>query len=385
VLLRARVLQGARLPAPPSLVERTSRGETVIETTEWQAGEPIRLLTIPIRVSSGYPYAVQVGTSLRPTYAFLRSARLAWLVMSIVLLAAVTATGAVLTRNALRPVSNALEMARQIGEAIGGRRLPDPRTDDEIGRLVATLNAMLERLERSMDVHRRFTADAAHELRTPLSRLRSEIEIALRRPRSTAEYLQVLQSSLEETVRLTALVDALLTLARLDSDAPATRCETAYAETADALATACERLQDEASRRRVQVAREPSPSLAVRIPPDLLSLLVGNLLQNAIKFSQEGGRVVVGVAEAPGEAVVSITDNGPGVPPEQRPKIFDRFYRGEAARSGDIPGVGLGLSICRVIAERYHGRIEMTPNPAGGSIFSARLPLAAGHDRRVSA
>ncbi len=376
VLLRSSTLGHTDLPAPPALVERVRHGETVIETAAWHDGEPIRLLTLPIHVDGSYPYAVQVGTPLHPTYTFLQTARALWLITSIAVLAVVITTGTLLARSALRPVSRALDMARQIGEAIGGRRLPHPGTDDEIGQLVSTLNAMLDRLERSLNAHRRFTADAAHELRSPLSRLRSEIEIALRRPRTPGEYQDILSSGLEETVRLTDLTEALLTLARLDADHTEWPDHTPSAVTADELTFACERLASEAERRRVDVVMDPSPSLEVRLPPSLLALLVGNLLQNAIKFSAPGGRVVASVAEVNHEAVVSIADNGPGIPAPLMPRIFDRFYRGDPARSDEVPGFGLGLSICQGIAERYGGAIEVAPNPAGGSIFSARLPLA---------
>jgi len=377
VLLRNAALRDSELPAPATLVARLRQGETVIETASWNDGEPIRLLTLPIRVTGSYPFAVQVGTSLRPTYAFLRTARVLWLAMSIAVLAAVIATGTLLARSALRPVSTALHMAQQIGDAIGGRRLPHPGTTDEIGRLVSTLNAMLDRLERSLNGHRRFTADAAHELRTPLSRLRSELEIALRRPRSLEEYRDVLRSGLDETVRLTDLTDALLTLARLDTEQAAWPANTPFGVTSDALEAECRRIQAEAGRRRVEVVVEASPRLEVRVPPGLLALLVGNLLQNAIKFSPPGGRVIASVSAVHGEAVLSISDSGPGIAAAHLPKIFDRFFRGDPARSADVPGFGLGLSICHAIADRYCGVIEVMPNPTGGSVFSARLPLAS--------
>ncbi|MEI6669082.1 MAG: ATP-binding protein [Acidobacteriota bacterium] len=376
VLLRSATLGHTDLPAPPYLVQRTQRGETVIETAPWHDGEPVRLLTIPIAVGGAYPYAVQVGTPLQPTYAFLATARALWVVTSLAVLAVVLATGTLLTRSALRPVSRALEMAGQIGMGIGGRRLPHPGTDDEIGRLVATLNAMLDRLEKNVDAHRRFTADAAHELRTPLSHLRSEIEIALRRPRSAEWYQDVLRSGLEETDRLTALTEALLTLARLDADEVDGTEPGAIAEISDVLETVRGRLAAEAAQRTVEIVVSPSPNLAVDVPPGLLGLLLGNLLQNAVKFSAGGGRVVAAVAVDHGEAVVSVADNGPGIPDAQRSKIFERFFRVDEARSDAVPGFGLGLSIARAIAGRYGGTLDVASNPGGGSVFVARLPLA---------
>ena len=378
VILRSAALQGSSLPAPATLVERARRGDIVIETTSWHDGEPIRLLTLPLGTGGAYPYAVQVGTPLLPVFAFLRTARILWLAMSVAVLAAVIATGALLARSALRPVSSAVRMAEEIGGAIGGRRLPAPASDDEIGSLVSTLNALLDRVELSMTAHRRFTADAAHELRTPMSRLRSELEIALRRNRSPEDYRAVLQSALDETVRLSGLTEALLTLARLDADPRAEADHTPPGVASEALDAECRRVQREASRRGVEVVARPSPPLEVRVPPRLLSLLLGNLLDNAVKYSPPGGRVLAGLVELNGEMVVSVSDSGPGIPDAHLPRVFERFYRVDAARSGDLPGFGLGLSICQAIAQRYGGAIEVAPNPDGGTVVRARFPLAVG-------
>ncbi|MCX6551469.1 MAG: HAMP domain-containing sensor histidine kinase [Acidobacteria bacterium] len=376
VLLRSRSLGTSALPSPPSVVAHVRRGERAVETTSLSNGEPIRLLTLPINVSGSHPFAVQVGTPLRPTYAFLQTARLLWLGATIAILGAIITTGAILARTALKPVASVVAQAQRIGQAISGRRLPHPGTDDEIGRLVSTLNQMLDRLERSIEVDRRFTADAAHELRSPLSRLRSELEIALRQPRSTSEYQAVIRSGLDETERMTDLIVSLLTLAHLDAGDTGWVPGTPVGVTSDAFEAECGRLRDEANLRRIDVVIDPSPRLEVLVPPGMLTLLVGNLLHNAIKFSPPGGRVCASAIAIGGEAVLSVTDQGPGVPADQMPKIFDRFFRGDPARSGAVPGVGLGLSICRAIAERYHGTIDVARNPAGGLTFSVRVPLA---------
>jgi len=375
VLLRSRSLGATTLPVSATLAERVRRGERVIETSATSDGEPIRVLTLPVSVAAEHPYAVQVATSLRPTYGFLRTVRFLLLAASIAILAAVAITGALLARSALKPVATTVATARDIGDAIDGRRLASAGSDDEIGQLNATLNQMLDRLERSMEVHRRFTADASHELRTPLSRLRAQLEIALRQPRTTAEYREVIQSSLEEAVRMTDLTVALLTLAHLDGGQHGWTPGSPAGVVGDALEAARAGLAAEADERQIGIAIAPAPHIAVRVPPGMLALLVGNLLQNAVKFSPPGGRVVARGAVANGHAVLSVEDEGPGIPVEQVPRVFDRFYRGEEARSGASAGFGLGLSICRAIVQRYDGAIEIARNADRGSAFVVRLPL----------
>ena len=385
VLLRSRTLGSAALPVSAAVVAGLRRGETVVETSQLADGEPVRLLTLPVRVNGAFPYAIQVGAPLRPTYAVMRAARVLIWGRSALVLAVVIVTGAILARRALRPVVSIVRMAQGIGQDIGGRRLPHPGTADEIGQLVSTLNDMLARLEHSLEVHRRFTADAAHELRSPLSRLRSELEIALRQTRSAAQYQDVIRSGLDEAVRMTDLTVALLTLARLDAGEVPVSPGADIGVTADAFAAASASLQDDARKHRVDVVLEPSPRLEVAVPAGLLTLLVGNLIQNAIKFSPPGGVVRAAAAARGPEAVLSISDQGPGVPPEHAARIFDRFYRADPARSAAVPGVGLGLSICRAIAERYRGTLEVAPNPGGGSVFTVRLPLApAGRGQTAS-
>ena len=375
VLLRSRSLGATTLPVSATLAERVRRGERVIETSATSDGEPIRVLTMPVSVAAEHPYAVQVATSLRPTYGFLRTVRFLLLAASIAILAAVAITGALLARSALKPVATTVATARDIGDAIDGRRLASAGSDDEIGQLNATLNQMLDRLERSMEVHRRFTADASHELRTPLSRLRAQLEIALRQPRTTAEYREVIQSSLEEAVRMTDLTVALLTLAHLDGGQHGWTPGSPAGVVGDALEAARAGLAAEADERQIGIAIAPAPHIAVRVPPGMLALLVGNLLQNAVKFSPPGGRVVARGAVANGHAVLSVEDEGPGIPVEQVPRVFDRFYRGEEARSCASAGFGLGLSICRAIVQRYDGAIEIARNADRGSAFVVRLPL----------
>jgi two-component system, OmpR family, sensor kinase len=365
----------ARLPVTPALLARLREGETVFQTLEHFGEEPVRMVAVPIDVQ-GDRYAIMVAGSLDDANAVLHSARLLFLLVSLAILTAVGATGALLTRRALGPIDQIVRQARRIGEANLAERLPAAPTPDEIGRLVQTLNDMLARLERSFDVQRRFTADASHEMRSPLSRLRAELEVTLRRPRESAEYEDALRSCLDEVVRLSRLTEELLTLARLDAGEGSEQPDAVAL--APILDEALRRVAPDARRRSVRVALAPSPSLVARAAPGATGLAIANLLENAVKFSPAGGDVVVRVVAEGDDAVIMVVDHGPGVDDDEVERLFERFHRGTASQSSDAPGVGLGLAISRALVERQGGRIAVTSTPGGGATFSVRLPLAAG-------
>jgi two-component system OmpR family sensor kinase len=374
VVARGATLGTARLPTPPGLLSRLRAGEVVFDTRYDFGEEPIRVVSLPL--PAGAPrYAVQVAMSLDDAYAVLRTARWLFLGLSLAILAGTGLTGAVLARRALRPIDQIVTTARRLGEGDLAERLPHPGTRDEVGRLVATLNDMLARIEQGVEAQRRFTADASHELRSPLTRLRAELEVTLRRPRERSEYEEALRSGLDEVERLSRLTDELLVLARLDAGEGREPSGPAV-PLVPILDDALRRLAPEADRRGVSVALDPAPPIAVRAAPSALGLVVTNLLDNALKDSPPGSRVRIGVAAAGDEAVLSISDTGPGIPPEELPQLFQRFHRGHAARATEAPGVGLGLAICQALVERHGGRIAVESPPAGGATFRVHLPLA---------
>jgi two-component system OmpR family sensor kinase len=216
VLARSATLGTASLPTSPGLLARLRGGEVVFETRSDFGEEPIRVAALPVTVGDRRA-AVQVAMSLDDAYAVLRTGRWLFLGLSLSILAGVGITGTLLARRALRPIDRIVATARRLGEANLSERLPHPGTRDEIGRLVRTLNDMLARIEYGVEVQRRFTADASHELSSPLSRLRAELEVTLRRPRERSEYEEALRSCLDEVERLSRLTDELLILARLDA------------------------------------------------------------------------------------------------------------------------------------------------------------------------
>jgi two-component system, OmpR family, sensor kinase len=375
VLATSANLGTARLPVPSEMVARLREGEIVFQTFDRFGEEPIRLVALPISVG-GARYAVQVAGSLDDAYTLLNSARWLFLGLSVTVLAAAALTSVRFARRALRPIDQIVARARQIGESNLAERLPHPGSRDELGRLVDTLNEMLGRIERGLETQRRFTADASHELRSPLSRLRAELEVTLRRPRESAEYEETLRSCLEEVERLSHLTEDLLTLAHLDAEVDR-RSGAAAVALSPILADALRRLEIAAARRAVKVVLQPgSESVEVRANAGAVGLALSNVLDNAVKFTPAGGQVTVGVRAAGAEALVLISDTGPGVSADELSGLFDRFHRGAAARASEAPGFGLGLAISRAAIEREGGSIRAETRRDGGATFSIHLPLA---------
>jgi len=375
VVARSANLGSVRLPTSPGLLEQLRSGEQVLQTLRDFGDEPVRMLSAPIKVGAA-TYAIQVAGSLDDARAALRSARLLFLISSAAILAAVGVAGALLAWAILRPIDRIVGRARMMGASALAERLPHPGGRDEMARLVETLNEMLGRIEQVFEAQRRFTADASHELRSPLSRLRAELEVTLRRPRSRAEYEEALQSCLSEVERLSRLTEELLTLARLDAG-EAQEIPTQSAPLTPILEDVVARMASDALRRNVKVVLDAPADLMINVAPGTAALVMANVLDNAVKFSPPGGEVRVRASIEDGAVIVSVSDSGPGVTEEEIPRLFERFYRGSAARRTEVPGTGLGLAICRILAESQGGDVSVTSGAGGGAVVRVRLPLAA--------
>lgn len=271
----------------------------------------------------------------------------------------------------LRPVARIEAEMAEITASDLSRRMPVPATRDEVERLARTLNETLDRLERSAEQQRRFAADASHELRTPITGLRTRIELALTAPEET-DLVETLEYALRDTDRLHQIVDALLALARLDSGAPPRRA----ALDLGAL------VENELARRtpRVPVTARIEPGVLVEANHLQLSRAVVNLLANADRHA--ASEVEVAVWAEDGEAVAEVADDGPGIPPDDRERVFERFTRLDSARSRDAGGSGLGLPIAREIAASHGGRLYVADDPdmdvpasGRGARLVLRLPL----------
>ena len=374
VLARSVNLGAHQLPLHPATLARLAAGHTVYETLHDFAEEPTRLVTLPLRgeASQHDLRAVQVAGSLDDVQNVLSVAAGLLLVMSAVLLLSVGAVGGVLMRRVFAAIDDVVQKAHRIGEEDLSQRLPHPNTDDETGRLVDTLNEMLARIEHGFDVQRRFTADASHELRSPLSRLRTELELALRRPREPAVYIETLRSGLEEVERLTLLVEELLTLARIDAGQEQGRVE--RVELNHLIEDALARMRPIAQARHVELRLDAPGPVRAKVVPGAASLVLDNLLDNAIKFSPAGSVIRVQLAIEGAQAVLRVHDAGPGVRREELERIFERFYRGPSARPGNTPGMGLGLALSQALVQANGGSISAANGTPRGAVFEVRLP-----------
>src|SRR5262245_20875494 len=280
--------------------------------------------------------------------------------------------GYLLARKALAPVEALHHATEQITADRLDRRLPVANPDDELGRLTRTINAMIGRLERSFAEVRRFTADASHELRTPLAALRTEAEVALGKALTVEQYQDLLGSILEECGRLTRLTDQLLTLAR--EDAGGARPEAAPVDLAGLVAGVVETMRPLAEARGIPFRHSGDGPLRIRGDETRLRQVFYNVLDNAIKYTPEGGTVEVGVGRQGPAAVVTVRDTGIGIPPEHLARVFDRFYRVDKARSREQGGTGLGLSIAQKVVADHGGRIELASGPGPGTTCTVTLP-----------
>lgn len=285
----------------------------------------------------------------------------------------------------MRPVKVITRAAREISETDLRRRL-NINSPDELGELANTFDAMLARLQAAFDRQRQFTADASHELRTPLAIVKLEAEHALEHKRSIEDYRQSMTVIQSENDTMTTLVNNLLTLARLDSGQNTWKQEPL--DLSDLALEVVERLEPLADRKGIALVTGNLPELQITGDRQYLSQMLANLVENGIKYADGGApwvRVETGLDPTPAEsktpeAWVRVVDNGPGIPPEHLPHLFDRFYRVDASRtrqagdSGEVPGSGLGLSIAQWIVRAHHGKISVESQVGQGTTFIVRLP-----------
>ncbi|WP_280309735.1 sensor histidine kinase [Nocardia abscessus] len=325
---------------------------------------PYRVAALAVTVAGGQPATVYAGSSLETADSAVADARQAMLIGLTPLLAVVAAVTWLVTRRALRPVE---AIRRQLAEIMDGdlsRRVPEPGSRDEIARLASTTNATLAALEESAERQRRFIADAAHELRSPIASLRTQLEVAQAHP----ELLE-LDGLIIDTIRLEHLAADLLLLARLDAG------EQPRPDRVDLAALVHEELEHRVGDRvAVQVA-VPEQTVAVTGSRTQLARVLGNLVDNAQRHAASTVRVAV-ERGADGRVVLSVADDGPGVPHADRDRIFQRFVRLDDARTRDEGGAGLGLAIVRDVVERHGGTISVTDAAPGGACFVVTLPVA---------
>ena len=280
-----------------------------------------------------------------------------------------------LSGRALAPVSRIIEAAEKIGVRDLASRLPVPKAQDELRRLTETVNAMLSRIELAVQRIQQFTADASHDLRTPLSLIRTNAELALRRPRTENEYRETLERILGASEETTQLIDALLTLAR--ADLGAAQLEPRCFDVTPVLHKSAHKAAFLALEKGLAFSESLSEqSLCLHADVAAIERLLLALLDNAVKYTPSGGHVQFR-SRREGESIcIEIEDTGMGISEQDLPRIFDRFFRADQARSGEVPGSGLGLSIARWVVDSHEGAMEVSSRLGQGSLFRVRLPLA---------
>jgi heavy metal sensor kinase len=365
---------------PPAILRRVALSHTAM-ITEVPAGlhETARLLATPLPMDVGDGMLL-VSYPLRDVAALLARARLDATLAILGALIISLVAGYFLARNAMTPVAAMSNRAAQIGAANLHERVPVHNSRDELGILATTFNGLLDRVADALEQQRRFMADASHELRTPVAIMRGETDIALgSSSRSADEYREALTVVNDAAERLGHTVEDIFLLALVDAKEAPVAPEPVYLN--DLVADACRAMRSLAGGRGIAIDCASSVEAAYVGDEQLLQRLISNLLDNAIKYSPSGGSIAVRFDRSGDEYVLSISNGGPGIPPEAREHIFDRFFRLDAARTvsvgthGRVTGSGLGLPIARWIAERHGGTLELIESTDARTTFAVRLPV----------
>ncbi|PIQ25047.1 hypothetical protein COW36_07440 [bacterium (Candidatus Blackallbacteria) CG17_big_fil_post_rev_8_21_14_2_50_48_46] len=317
-------------------------------------------------------YFLIVVSPLRPLQSTLDSVFNAYFWLSTLLLCLAGIMGWLLAHDAVKPLHRITLTAQAIGVGQLSERIPiAPDTPREFAELTAVLNQMLARLENAVQNLKQFSADASHELKTPLSVLKGELQVALRRERNPQEYQALLNSNLEEVNRLIALTEGLLALSRWEQEEPQKGESNLQALFKELQA----RYADLAQKQKIDLKIEvPEKNLHCPVARLYLSQILSNLLDNALRFSQAQQTVWLRAGETKEQVWIQVQDQGPGIAPDEQKKIFERFYQIEASRSENRSHFGIGLSLSKAITEAHQGQIKVVSSPRQGACFEVRFP-----------
>jgi heavy metal sensor kinase len=365
--------RGLSIPLSREFISQAIARPSSLATIETAQGERLRLLAVPVNLNLVGPGVLVIARStIQIDRALTRLGRTLFIAIPLTL--AVAAGGGIfLARRALKPVDQIAQTAQEIGETDLSRRI-DVNTKDELGRLAATLNEMIGRLENAFRRQQQFTSDASHELRTPLAVIEAESSLALQKKRPSSDYRRSLETISREARQMSSLIAKLLALAR--SDAGKERwnfAEVNLGKLISGLTTDAEVLCQE---KGLTFQLDQTQDLVVTGDDARLRELFMSLLDNAVRYTPIPGAVSVSLRREGQMAIVAIIDTGVGIPAEDIPFIFERFYRVDKSRSRFDGGTGLGLAISQRIAQAHGGRIEVESRVGVGSTFSVWLPLS---------
>jgi len=383
-------LKNVQLPISLNALKSASKGLVTFETNRSIGNTPLRIITFPVVENNHVTKIIQIASSLEEVEEALNTLFIILMITVPLALMVASLGGQFLARKALKPVDNITQTARMITSKNLNQRIIPPKVKDEISRLIETFNEMISRLDHSFRQIKQFSSDASHELKTPLTILKGEVEVMLRKERTPQEYQQTLRSNLEEIDRMSQIVEDLLILSKADTGEIRLNKE-------DISLTG---ILNEVVFQMSMFAKSKGLHLStsnhhqdIHIFGDALRIreLFINLIENGIKYTEEGGSIHIALQKenepfvenqsdwAIGEkkefAKIIVSDTGIGIAKEDQERIFNRFFRVDKARSRSQGGSGLGLSICKWIVEAHQGEIKVESELGKGSSFIVILPL----------
>ena len=385
-------LKNVQLPISLSALKSASKGLITFETNRSIGNTPLRIITFPVVENNHVTKIVQIASSLEEVEDALNTLFIILIITVPLALMVASVGGQFLAHKALKPVDDITQAARVITSKNLNQTITPPRVKDEISRLIETFNGMILRLDQSFQQIKQFSSDASHELKTPLTILKGEVEVMLRKERTPLEYQQTLKSNLEEINRMSQIVEDLLLLSKADTGQIKLNKEDI--NLAEILTEVVAQMEKLAKSKRLHLSVSDNHQ-DLHIFGDALRIreLFINLIENGIKYTEEGGAIHVslekeyspsgdhrseGEAEEADEyAKIVVSDTGIGISKEDQEKIFDRFFRVDKARSREQGGSGLGLSICKWIVEAHQGNIKVESEFGRGCSFTVTLPLSS--------
>lgn len=383
-------LKNIQLPISLSALKNASKGLITFETNRPFGNSPLRTVTFPVLENNHITKIVQVASSLEDVEDALNTLLIILMIAVPFALLVASLGGQFLANKALKPVDHITQTARLITSQNLNQRIKPPKVKDEISRLIETFNEMISRLDRSFNQVKQFSTDVSHELKTPLTILKGEVEVALRKERVLYEYEQILKSNLEEINRMSQIVEGLLLLSKADSgEIRLNREDMNLTEILNEVVAQVNVLAP-SKNLRIETSNHHEETHIFGDPLRIRELFL-NLIENGVKYTEERGSIHIRLindtlfqdgtqsGRPPGEegefVKIIVSDNGIGIAKEDQERIFDRFFRVDKARSREQGGSGLGLSICKWIVEAHRGEIKVESELGKGSSFIVKLPI----------
>jgi heavy metal sensor kinase len=359
------------VPASFASLEKALKGEVAYETIG-EKRPRLRMITLPIMENKKVTSIIQVGTSMEDFDETMTKLLVIFVIGIPASLSATVMVGYFMAKKTLKPVDAIRKAAVKISSTNLDERIDVKGRKDELSRLAETFNAMISRLKESFIRINQFSLDVSHELKTPLTILKGETEVALRKDRGNEEYKRLLVSSLEEVDRMTKIIDDLLLLSK--ADPKDVRLNVEDVSLKDLIVEVCVDLQIFADKKGIDLSMGELGDVRVKGDELKLRRMLLNIVENGIKYTQTGGKVAVSSVVNDGCVEVNVKDNGAGIAQEDIKYVFDRFYQADRSRRRE-GGSGLGLSISKWIAEAHKGSIRVESQPMNGSLFSIKLPI----------